>query len=69
MAQTQWPIRAFIIRRMGHHARYVLRDSVSCRARGCGMIALRIAWLCHRYGMTPDRAAMLASLIWGGAND
>lgn len=33
------------------------------------MIALRITWLCRRYGMTPDRAAMLASLIWGADNE
>lgn len=28
-------------------------------------MALRIAVLCHRYGIDADRAAMLASLVWG----
>lgn len=30
------------------------------------MTAIRIAYLCHRYGFGPERAAMLAALIWGG---
>lgn len=33
------------------------------------MTALRIALLCDRYGLTPDRAAMLAAFIWGAAHD
>lgn len=33
------------------------------------MTALRISRLCARYGINPERAAMLAALIWGGGND
>lgn len=29
------------------------------------MMALRIAVLCHRYGIDADRAAMLAAFVWG----
>ena len=32
------------------------------------MMALRIAVLCHRYGIDADRAAMLAAFIWGGGH-
>lgn len=28
-------------------------------------MVLRIAVLCHRYGIDADRAAMLAAFIWG----
>ena len=33
------------------------------------MMALRISRLCIRYGISHDRAAMLAALIWGGDRD
>lgn len=33
------------------------------------MTALRIAMLCDRYGLTPERAAMLAAFIWGCGHD
>lgn len=33
------------------------------------MMAYRIAYLCNRYGVDADRAAMLAALIWGGSYD
>jgi hypothetical protein len=33
------------------------------------MIALRISRLCIRYGISHDRAAMLAALIWGVDRD
>lgn len=29
------------------------------------MTVLRITYLCQKYGFDADRAAMLASLIWG----
>lgn len=29
------------------------------------MTALRIAVLCARYGLTPERAALIAALAWG----
>lgn len=32
------------------------------------MMALRIALLVHRYGLTPDRAALLCGFIWGADN-
>lgn len=32
------------------------------------MMALRISLLMQRYGLDPDRAAMLAAFIWGGGN-
>ena len=32
------------------------------------MMALRIALLCDRYGLTPNRAVMLAAYIWGGGH-
>ncbi len=33
------------------------------------MMALRISRLCIRYGISHDRAAMLAALIWGTGRD
>lgn len=33
------------------------------------MMALRIAFLCQRYGIDTDRAAMLATFVWGGSHD
>ncbi len=33
------------------------------------MMALRISRLCIRYGISHDRAAMLAALIWGAGRD
>lgn len=32
-------------------------------------MALRIAVLCHRYGIDADRAAMLAVLVWGASHE
>lgn len=32
------------------------------------MMALRISLLMNRYGLDADRAAMLATLIWGAGN-
>ncbi len=33
------------------------------------MMALRIAMLVHRFGITPDQAAMLAGFIWGAGHE
>lgn len=33
------------------------------------MMALRIALLMRRYGLDPDRAAMLAAFVWGAGHD
>lgn len=33
------------------------------------MTVLRIACLSARYGLSPDRAAMLAAFIWGGGHE
>ena len=33
------------------------------------MMALRIALLCHRYGIDAARAAMLAAFIWGHSHE
>lgn len=33
------------------------------------MTALRIFRLCARYGISHDRAAMLAALIWGAGHE
>lgn len=33
------------------------------------MMALRIARLCARYGLSHDRATMLAALIWGNGHE
>lgn len=32
-------------------------------------MALRIALLMQRYGLDPDRAAMLAAFVWGAGHD
>jgi len=33
------------------------------------MMALRISRLCIRYGISYDRAALMASFIWGAGHD
>lgn len=33
------------------------------------MMGLRISRLCARYGISHDRAAMLAALIWGASHE
>lgn len=33
------------------------------------MMALRISILCHRFGIDPDRAAMLAAFVRGSGHD
>ena len=33
------------------------------------MMALRLSLLCSRYGITADRAAMLAAFIWGTGHE
>ncbi len=33
------------------------------------MMALRISILCQRFGIDPDRAAMLAVLVWGAGHE
>ncbi len=33
------------------------------------MMALRIALLVQRFGITPDHAAMLAAFVWGAGHE
>lgn len=33
------------------------------------MMGYRIAYLCARFGIDAERAAMLAALIWGGRHE
>ncbi len=33
------------------------------------MMALRLSFLCQRYGIDAERAAMLAAFIWGAGHE
>ena len=63
--QRHWPARVFTVRKPGQ-APCVIADN---GRDGWAFEALRIAFMCDRHGLTPDRAVMLAAFIWGGRHD
>lgn len=52
----------------GRH-RSPFRLTLAALQGGKGMTGLRIALLCKRYGLNPDRATMLADFVWGSGSE